>query len=653
MTLVHEWLALPSLSAVVLSALVLLGWGRLGWWQWRAPGAQRSQAWRIVVLCGLQALAALLLYLALWPPQREVAAQTMTVLTAGAEDAVEGDAAGDEGDADEAGGPAGLVVALPEAQATTAIRVPDLATALRQHPGGSHLQVRGAGLRERDRDAIAGRALSYPLSYQAPPAPVGVVRLDLPDNVVAGAGLRLSGQVHGVPAGKVEWLDPAGRRADVAGLDAQGRFSLDAVAFAAGPPDYLLRVRDASGAIVQDATIPLLVHAPALPRVLLLSGPPNPETRALRRWLGDAGMSVHAQLALGGGLQLGDGAVAMTPAGLSKFDVLVVDARAWEGLGEGGRTQVIAAVRQGLGLLLRVDQPLSAGALRPLRTPRFVPGAGQQVVALALPPARVDDEAAARARMGVGTADAPFDATIAAEPVPALVRRALTVNGADAVAFGRDVEGAPWGWWRSEGQGRLALWTPLDSWRLPLAGRPDLHADLWNQALSRVARALPMSPLQVADDPEVGQRTTICGVDAAMQVVAPEGAGTPLVADPATSTQRCAGFWPTQAGWHRVASQALPDASSDDASAPRGVDGGVAAHWFHVRAASPMPTWRAAALREATLALASQDDARPPSTQRSHLRGPAWPWLLGWLLAGALLWWTERSQWGRRRPTQA
>lgn len=630
----------------LLSALVLLGWARVGGWQWRAPPTQRSHAWRIGVLCGLQALSALLLYLALLPPQRGVAAQTMTVLTAGG-DAVATAAVPDDH---------GLVVALPEARATAAIRVPDLATALRRHPEVSQLQVLGAGLGERDRAAAAGRALRY----QAPPVPVGVVRLDLPDNVVAGAGLTLSGQVHGVPAGKVEWLDPAGRRTDVADIDAQGRFSLDAVAFAAGPADYLLRVRDASGAIVQDANVPLLVGAAALPRVLLLSGPPNPELRALRRWLGDAGIPVHVQLALGGGMQLGDGALPMTPASLSKFDVLLVDARAWEGLGDGGRTQVIAAVRQGLGLLLRADQPLSANALRSLRTSRFVPAGGQQAGALALPAPRVDDEAAARSRLGVGTADAAFDMAIAAEPAPVLARRALTVTGADAVAFGRDAEGAPWGWWRSEGQGRLALWTPLDTWRLPLAGRPDLHADLWNQALGIVARARPMPRLRVASDPEVGLRSTICGIDAAMQVVAPDAASTPLVVDPATAADACAGFWPTQAGWHRVQSQALPDG---DASMQDGPEPAASASWFHVRAASPMPSWRAAALRDATLALATQVqpahadpvqadpvqvDPAQPGPRAASLRSPSWPWLLGWLLVVALLWRIERSRWGRR-----
>lgn len=632
MNLAPAWTS--SLLVPLLSALVLLGWARIGWWQWRAPAAQRSRAWRIVVLCVLQALAAVALYRALSPPQQGGATQVMTVLTAGADERANTGISDDDS----------IVVALPESPATagTVIRAPDLATALRQHPQVTRLQVRGAGLVERDRDAAAGLALAF----EAPPLPVGVVRLDAPANVVAGATWRLSGQVHGVDGGKVEWIDPAGRRTDLADLDTQGRFSLAAVAFASGPADYLLRVRDASGAIVQDVTLPLWVEAPALPRVLLLSGPPNPELRALRRWLGDAGLPVHAQLALGGGMQLGDTALPMTPAQLAKFDLLLIDARAWEGLGDGARAQVMAAVRQGLGLLVRVDQPLSGTALRTLRTPRFVPSAGQSLARLVLPAPRVDDEAAARARRGVGTPDAPFDATIAAEPVPVLARRALQVGGADAIGFGRDADGAPWGWWRAEGLGRVALWTLLDSWRLPLAGRPDLHADLWNEAVSVVARASAGASLRVAADPETGTRTSICGIDAPMQVIAPDASRTRLVVDPASAGDACAGYWPVQAGWHRV--EALEPAQ-----------GTASAHAFHVRAALPMPSWRVVALGEATRALV-QDQVphsvplRPAAASsvspQASGRAPSWPWLSGWWLAMALLWWFERSRWGRRRP---
>ncbi len=597
-----------SLVALLLALAVAVAALRL----WRAHRAdpRRPRAWRLALLLVLQPLLAGALYLALFPPQRPLDPATLVVLTEGATSA---DAAGVEG----------RLVALPEASIAADARVPDLATALRQHPGTTRIRVLGAGLVARDREA----ARTVLVAFEPPPLPAGLVRLSLPAGVHRGAGFAIAGQVAGVDGGSVALHDPAGRRVDAAGLGEDGRFTVHGVALAAGAARFELRVLDAEGAAVGQVAAPLWIEASAPPRVLLLAGAPGPETRALRRWLVDAGAKVQARIALGGGLQLG--AAPLDEAALAGADLVIADARAWAGLGEAGRARVLAAVREGLGLLLRVDTPLPETTLRGLRRPGFAIAGGRGSAPWSLPPARVDDEQALRARMGSGSEDAPFDLEQAQAPPPRLSRRGWRVDGAEAIAFapGGDV---PAGWWRGEGRGRIGLWTLLDSYVLPLHGRADLFDDLWGPALATLARARP-DVLPVIDaDARVGERLRLCGWPEGAVVEAPDGAVMRPVVDPASGARDCAGFWPRLAGWHRLR---LGDAG-------RG---------FHVAAADADEGLRLGALREATLALtaiapATDDERTAAAVPRAP--GPAWPWFLAWLALAALAWWLERSRLG-------
>ena len=132
-----------SIVAVLLALAVLAAWLRL--WLGHRRDARRPRAWRLAVLVLLQPLLALALHATLFPPASVLAPGELTLLTEGAS----------AGDVPEAARD-GLVLALPEARAGGDVaRVPDLGTALRQHPGTTRVHVVGAGLVARDRDAAA------------------------------------------------------------------------------------------------------------------------------------------------------------------------------------------------------------------------------------------------------------------------------------------------------------------------------------------------------------------------------------------------------------------------------------------------------------------------------------------------------------------
>ncbi|MDH7451537.1 carboxypeptidase regulatory-like domain-containing protein [Luteimonas composti] len=601
-------MTLPHYVALLLAIAAAVAALRL----WRAHRAdpRRPRAWRLATLLALQPLLAAALYFGLFPLERALDPAELVVLTEGA-------------DAAAAMRSGGVAVALPEVAEVGGLeRAPDLASALRRHPATARIRVLGAGLVARDRDAAAG----IPIAFDPPPLPAGLVQLSLPERIVRGAGFDIAGRIEGVADASVALHDPAGRRVDATALDEDGGFVLHGIALEAGPAHFELRVSGGDGAPVAQSAVPLWIDAPASPKVLLLAGAPGPETRALRRWLADAGAQAQARVALGGGLQLGS--ASLDAKDLAGADLLVVDARAWSGLGDSGRARVLAAVREGLGLLLRADTPLAQASLRGLRAPGFPIEGGNGSAPWSLPPARVDDEQALRARLGSGSRDAPFDLAQAQARPPALTRRSWRVGGAQAVAFASAAD-SPAGWWRGEGRGRIGLWTLLDTYVLPLHGRGDLFDALWSPTLATLARARP-DALPVVDAwARAGERLRICGWQQGATVEGPDGAVVQPIVDPHSGERRCVGLWPRRAGWYRLRLD----------SAERG---------FHVADADEAPALRLATLREATLALAAAAP-RAPAGQggaRAAVRGPAWPWLLGWLLLAGLAWWLERSRLG-------
>lgn len=563
----------PLLLAGLLALAVAIAWLRLALWQARARAADRAPAWRLALLVVLQPAAAGLLYLTLQPPRLPGSAGALVVATADAP-RLAALAAGD------------ALVALPEAPPLAgAERVPDLGTALRRHPGTARLRIIGQGLAPRDRDAAAG----LPLDFAPVPLPPGLHALALPAAVAPGALFRVGGSVAGVPGGSVELRDPAGTVVATAVLPPSGNFTLTGTARVAGPADFSLRVRDAAKTPVEARIIPVVAMVAAPPRVLVVAGAAGPDLKFLRRWASDAGVVLTASVAAGADLDIGDAPARLDPGTLARQDLLVLDERSWAALSGGQRGAVLAAVRGGLGLVLRVTGPVPDATRR-------------QWAALVLP--------LGRAVVSVRLAGAG-DMRVTALQLGPLPR--------DTVALGRDAAGVPLGAWRGSGRGRIGLWPVTDLYTLALAGAAERHAALWSDLFATLARAAAGTPPRVIGPP--GGRLALCDLSQPARVVDPAGATTNLLADPAAPG--CAGFWPRLPGWHSV------------------ISGGKA--WpFHI--GTPGRALIAAETRAATLQLEARLQSPPGATSDVGARGPSWPWFAGWLLVSALLWWLERRR---------
>jgi hypothetical protein len=598
--------------ALILTAAVLAAWVRLVLWRRAAPA---SPVWRFVVLMGLQPVWAALLFLGLFPPGLPVAGGTLTVLTANAPRS--------------AAASGGQIVALPEAAIPGVERAPDLGTALRLYPDVRRIRVLGDGLTARDRDAAGGLAVGFTPSAQRP----GLISLTPPVRVAPGMRFQAGGQVAGLPGAIVDLIDPAGRVTDSQTVDTDGRFTVSGTARAAGLVTFGLRLKAAGGKVVEQADVPVRIEAEAKPRLLILAGAPGPEVKYLRRWATDAGFAVNTQMSAGGGIQLGDPAIALNAATLRQFDVAVIDDRSWP----GARPAVLAAVRDGLGLVLRTSGPLDGGGRASWRSLGFQLNGPDALSPIALPPAA--DAAVARTRSGIASADASDDAEMGEPVIPELSRLAAIPGGGDAVPLIRDAGGATLSAWRALGLGRVAVFTGVDSYGLTLTGHSALYSDWWSGMLATVARPSAGAPV-VTGPAWVGDRLSLCGLSGQNQTGArvqrPDGVVTTLIPDPAAAG--CAGLWPASSGWHLLRTA--------------GTNGAELVSAIYVQPADRLPGVKAARDRDATMMLGRTPTAAATGESRTR-PGPSWPWLLAWLLAGAGLWWFERSNIGRAVPKAA
>jgi hypothetical protein len=533
----------------------------------------RGPAWRFATLIALQALGGALLYLTLFPPSVGAAPGRLVVATHGAKPALR--SSGD------------VVVALPEAGALPgAVSVPDLGSALRLYPEPGRLRIEGDGLTARDRIP-----LDRPAEFAPSPAARGLVELSLPRPVAPGARFTVAGQTGTLKSGAVELLDPAGAVVDQAAVAANGRFQLSAATRAPGLALFDLRLKDPAGRLVEHIEIPVETRAQRQPRVLVLAGAPSAETKYLRRWTQDAGIALSIDIDVGGGVALGDPPTPITRASLTEIDLVVVDDRRWETLSPGARATLVAAARDGLGLLLRPTGPLSPATRRDWTN---------------LGMATFGDGEVKTFRLG-----GPTDLELS--------RYDLTSTGRDGVPMIRDKGGAPLAAWRPRGQGRVGLWIVADSYSLALAGHADRYGEMWSELFSTLARPTEGPGVRLDGIAQPGARAALCGATGPIRVVDPDGVESKSIVDPATGPAACAGYWPLQAGWHRV---------SDGAA-------------FYVHPADAAPSLTQAADRQATLDAVATSVTRGARAARAT-PGSSWPWAAGLLAVLGLLWWLER-----------
>lgn len=597
-----QWLVLSLLLAgVLLGSLRLLA-------------TRRARTLPSAALAGrllLQPLLALALYLTLFPPALpRPAPATLSVLTARWQQA----AATPDPE---------HTIALPEAVAADGFSpVIDLASALRGYPPDTSLHVLGEGLTARDRDAARGRISRF---APAPPLP-GIVELIEPGPLRPGQPFAIGGRVAGIEGGRVSLLDPLAQPVDRATPDGDGRFVLRSTARGSGSATFTLLLEDADGEPRERLPLGLEVGHAAPLRLLLLAGAPSPELKYLRRWALDAGLELSSRITLSERLPQRRGAPALDAAALQAFDLVLLDDRAWNGLQAGERSALLAAVRDGLGLLLRLTAD---------PTPREVAG----LRALGFEVAAADIARSVR----LAPTDPSSITATATESIP-LRRRPLAVDAADSAVLLASAAGEPLSRWRAYGRGRVALWWLGDSYRLVLGGAAAQHGALWSTAVGTLARAGGAPEWRLVESNHFsGERVIVCGGAGAITAIAPDGSRTGLLR---AAADGCAGYWPTVAGLHRI--EQSRDRAELTAIDPAGTESeAAAARGLLVRDPADAAALHAEQNRLATARLAAEAPVPVQASSGRLQPGSPWPFGAAALLLFGLLGALERRE---RRP---
>jgi hypothetical protein len=543
--------------------------------------ASPPKRWRVLSLLVLQAASAVILYFCLFPPPTFTRAERLVLLTANADTK---DIRASE-----------RVLALPEAATyKNAEQVPDLATALRHYPGVTNLHIIGAGLSPRDIDA----AKNISVTFSPSSLPMGFTELWFSETVALGARWEVRGRVSTIEQGKIELLNPGNAVVTSADINEAGDFIFSDTIRSSGLLLYRLRVVNSDKKIIDTLDVPIhSVQSPAL-RVLSLSGGPNAETKYLHRWAVDAGLKLDSQISLGAGLEMASSAKTINTTTLNDIDLLLLDERAWSTMNPGSKQAVINALRNGLGVLVRITGPLTANTRNELRALGFAVNDANIVQSVRLN--RLNDDKT---------------------PV-ALSKRPLQVSSTDAVSLLQDTANKPLALWRAEGRGRIGLWWLSDSYRLVLNDQAITHGQLWQETISTLARAHNfIKPSRQNLQSRIHERTVFCDVAEKSYVKTPSDTIHYLI-----SENNCAGYWPDNAGWHVLVSGNL--------EIP-----------FYVRRRD-----EALGLKSSTML----DDTKNLTTKSLVLKntsgitipGSHWPWFVGWLLVTALLWALERSRAG-------
>ena len=578
-------ITMPLLVAVLIALAAIIAAVRI---------LRSGHRWRWPLAFG-QMLAAVLLYVFLFPPLATEVGGSLTILTPG----INNEQLAKIGTGAD-------VIALPGIVNSVDGRIehaPDLATALRRHPQTSQLRVIGNGLPLRDRTVARGIALDL----DAAPLPDAIVEIAMPEVVQAGSRWRAEGRIHATPLvnRSIELRDPADAVAASVLTDALGGFTVEGIARASGLLRYSLSLRDDDDKPLD--TIPLALDARiGTPlRLLITAAVPSPELKYLRRWATDAGQIVDARIGLSEGISLRDADQPLIDAAsLAASDLLIVDERSWAKLDASTRKLVSDAVDGGLGLLLRVTAPMSAEAVAAWAE-------------LGTPMEAVDPAPPSALR-----SDARDDA-LALSHLP--YRLGKNLAPLIVMRDGYVVVG-----WRAQGRGRAGVITLADSYRYVLAGSQDRHGSLWSTITSTLARARGKLQPRLPTFSRVGERAVVCGLDGAgWQVESPDATRTALLLD--ENSHGCAAYWPSMVGAHRLSKPAV---SKPNDAEPDG--------WsFDVLANDQATGLLAAQTQRATRQLASAAASEQSGSERIA-QMPRIAWLLAWLAVMSLLWWVER-----------
>lgn len=520
----------PPLPLVVLGVVLvaLVGSGRRSRQRLVSAPAWRRRGVLVLSAMAFVALAALLV-----PPTWERdATETVTLLTEGAE------AVSAQGSTFVMG-----AVDLPADRRRESLR--SVGQLLLRAPQVQRIDVQGHGL-----DALSWAQLPDDLAvtWQPPATPLaGPVAVQWPAVLEIGEPLSVHGTLQLPDADAVAELrliDPAGVVVAVARVAAEEAFNLDALPKVSGPLTYRLQTWLGEQRL-GDEPVAVYIREEASAQLLVLQSAPSFETRQLANWAADRGSRLLMRSRISRdreqvrGVNLPDTATLRADAAfLAATDLAVIDGRRWASMDAAARQQLLTAVREGLCLLLLMDEALADWLEAP----------------------------DAQAQLGIAVEPVPESEPLwpqwpgvdVSQPLPVAPWR---IQPRAARPLTVDTEGVLLETWIDHGRGRIAVSRLRERHRWATLGEESLFSLYWSRLLRHLGRPETASRWDTpAPDLRLraGERAALCARgDTPMQfdyqpleggqttrlALQAHGWGGPLY---------CGHVWADRPGWYRL-----------------------------------------------------------------------------------------------------
>lgn len=491
-------------------------------------------------------------------------------------------------------------VALDATERRRIAHVPDTTALRAARPDARAWRVLGAGL------PPSANADNINVRFDAPNSPEGIVEASWPQSLAPGATFEVHGSVttSDLSGHIVSLVDPSGDVAAATPLDSDGHFALSAPTRAAGATLFKLALRAADETLLEAVPLPVDLRSPSPLRVWVRTASPSFEIRYLKDWArrGNARMVLDTMLSREKPRreyinQKGPPAGALGLAELANYDLLVLDARALEGLTETELSAVTVALAQDqIGVIV-------IGASEPTRSAQ-----------LGGPP----------------TAATPTTSRAVALPGASgtQVHTSARFSESTGQVLLRTLDGMPLAKRTGSGDHALVITLIDDSFRWVTAGQSETHTAYWKTLIDGALTAQPQPIVTTLPTSAYAhKRQLLCirhGRGDTVEVQADDAQPITLSLSPLPERpgELCALNYP-RAGWHSVR-----------------MNGQDIARRF-VLSPGDWSTRQRLGRREHTLRLS----ALTPSTQASattDARWPRWPFALICLLLAAALWFEQR-----------
>jgi hypothetical protein len=354
-------------------------------------------------------------------------------------------------------------------------------------------------------------------------------------------------------------IDPFGNELESQRLRVQDTFSFTFQASVGGPWLYTLNLKEGiqSEPIVSEK-LSVQVREAGPVKLMIKQSAPSFESRQLQNLLNEQGSKVltltqiskDRDIAQFTNLEAAEKELAKTPFSLESlgyFDMLIIDQRALAKLSQTQSSNLVQALKEGLGLLILAD-------LNGIDDWQSMPGPFSSVISIRNKSSAPSSEQATFLRWQYQRLETPvkaIDASLFASSSGARVL--VSEQMGDAVALSQGF-----------GLGQLAISLFDSSYAFKTQGRADLHSHYWQWLIQNIARnSASMRWSGVAEDSliQIYQQQSSCllntSEDAQLYLEqAGQRVGLHNVKQIIDNTSTCVSYWPRKQGWYSLFAKA-------------------------------------------------------------------------------------------------